>query len=49
LEIRANEDDLRTYIQVQIEEQALLRSHIKDDPSLKDTIINTIIEKANGM
>lgn len=49
LEIRANEDDMRTYLQVRIEEQALLRSHIKDDPSLKDTIINTIINKANGM
>lgn len=49
LEIRANDDDLRTYLQVRIEERALLRSHIKEDPSLKDTIINTIIEKANGM
>lgn len=49
LEIRANEDDLRTYLQVRTEEQALLRTHIKDEPKLKDTIINTIIDKADGM
>lgn len=49
LEIRANDEDVATYLQLRIEEQALLRSHIKADPNLKDTIIDTIIDKANGM
>lgn len=49
LEIRAHDEDVRTYLQVRVEEQALLRSHIMDDPSLKDTIIDNIIDKANGM
>ena len=49
LEIRAHDEDIRTYLQVRIQEQALLRSHIKEDPSLRDTIIDTIIAKASGM
>lgn len=49
LEIRANDEDLRTYLQARIEDQALMSSHCKEDPSLKDAVISNIIDKANGM
>lgn len=49
LEIRAHDEDIRTALTGRIEEEPLLRSHIGDDPSLKDRILETIIRKTNGM
>jgi hypothetical protein len=49
LEIRASDMDVRVYLEDRIEKERRLKQHIQADPSLRNTIIDTIVEKAQGM
>jgi hypothetical protein len=49
LEIHASDEDIKRYLEAQIERQPQLARHIKADPTLRDAILNNIIKKANGM
>jgi hypothetical protein len=49
IEIRASDKDIRRYLGGRIEEERRLLRHIKADPTLQGTIINTIAGKAKGM
>ncbi len=49
LEISAHEDDMRRHLAARIASESLLMRHIAADPSLRDTIITKVIEKAGGM
>ncbi|KAF8244499.1 hypothetical protein K440DRAFT_558746, partial [Wilcoxina mikolae CBS 423.85] len=49
VEIHASEKDVRRYLEGRIERESRLVRHVKADPGLKETIINTIVEKAKGM
>jgi hypothetical protein len=49
MEIRASDADVRMYLQNQIEKEGRLKLHIQADPSLRNTIIDTIIKKSQGM
>lgn len=49
LEIRANDKDLRSYLRSRIEGQPQIKRYIQKDGTLQDTILDTIVEKANGM
>jgi hypothetical protein len=49
LEIRANDEDIRSYLKSRIEGQPQLARHIEKDPTLRGEILDTIVEKANGM
>jgi hypothetical protein len=49
IEILANDEDVRKYVEGRIETERRLSRHIKADPTLQDTIISTIVEKAKGM
>ena len=48
LEISAHENDMRRHLAARIANESLLMGHIAADPSLRDTIIRKIIEKAQG-
>ena len=49
LEIRANDEDVRKYLECRSVSVPQLVRHIKKDPTLQATIINAIVEKAKGM
>jgi len=49
LEIRASDADVKDYLNARIEQDPQLARHIKADPTLRYTILNTIIQKTNGM
>jgi hypothetical protein len=49
LEIRANDEDVRSYLKSRIEGQPQLARHIEKDATLQDAILDTIVKKANGM
>lgn len=49
LEIRANDEDVRSYLKSQIEGQPQLVRHIEKDAALEDAILDTIVKMANGM
>ncbi len=49
LEISAHENDICRHLAARIANESLLMGHIAADPSLRDTIITKIIEKARGM
>jgi len=49
VEIQASNEDVRKYLEGRIERESRLRCHVKADPALQDRIINTIVEKAQGM
>ena len=46
---RASDEDIKNYLMRQIEGQPQLLRHIKVDPTLQNAILNTIVQKANGM
>ena len=48
-DIHASDEDIKRYLEAQIERQPQLVRHIKADPNLRDAILNNIIQKANGM
>jgi ankyrin repeat domain-containing protein 50 len=49
LEIRAHNEDIATYLTERLQEESRLKRYIEKDPSLSDDIINTILDKAEGM
>ena len=49
VEIRASDEDIRRYLEGRIEREGRLVRHVEADPALQETIINTIVEKAEGM
>jgi len=49
LEIRASDMDVRTYLEDRIERESRLKRLVQEDPSLRNTIIDTIVEKVQGM
>ena len=49
LEISAHVDDVRRHVAARIANEPLLMKHIAADPSLHDTIISNITERAQGM
>jgi hypothetical protein len=49
LEIRASDEDVRRYVTDRIKRERRLARHVEEDPSLKETIINGVAEKAQGM
>jgi hypothetical protein len=49
VEIRASDDDIRRYIESRIERERRLLRHVQADPGMRETIINTIVEKAKVM
>ena len=48
LEILANDEDVRRYLEGRIE-SGRLKLHVRADPTLRDVIISTLVEKARGM
>ena len=49
LEISALDEDIRKYIETRIKTQPQLIHHIKVDPTIRGTILDTIVQKADGM
>jgi len=49
LEIRASDEDVRRYVKDRIEQDRRLQTNISADPSLRETVIDSIVKKANGM
>ncbi|EAQ83576.1 hypothetical protein CHGG_09980 [Chaetomium globosum CBS 148.51] len=49
LEISAHSEDIRIYLDSQIQQQAGLSRHVRADPSLKEEIIDAIVEEFHGM
>jgi hypothetical protein len=49
LEIRANNEDVVLYLEGQIQQEARLQRHIKDEPSLHSHIVAAIVESVEGM
>ena len=49
LEVIASDHDIRRFLAGQIEEEGRLKRLVKADPTLRETIINTIVEKVKGM
>jgi hypothetical protein len=49
VEIRASDEDVRRYLENRIKREHRLASHVEADPTLKETIINTIAEKTKGI
>lgn len=49
LDIQASPEDITRYLSNRVRKEVRLQRHIAADPSLEATIINTIVEKANGM
>ena len=49
LEIRASDADVRTYLEGRIERADRLERHVQADPTLRNTILDTIVKKVEGM
>lgn len=49
VEIRASNEDVARYLGGRIGREHRLVRHVRADPALQKTIINTIVEKAKGM
>jgi len=49
IEIRATNEDLKLYLEENMQNGGRLQSHITKDPLLKDKIVETVIKKAQGM
>jgi len=49
LDIRANTQDLRRYIQGRISREPRLAGHVKGDPTLQDYIVKKVLENVRGM
>lgn len=49
LELSAHSQDIRIFLESQIEKGYRLSRHVRADPSLQDEIINAIIEESQGM
>jgi hypothetical protein len=49
LDITANNDDVRKYIVERIPHENRLARHVKKDPTLEESIVNSIVGKVKGM
>jgi ankyrin repeat domain-containing protein 50 len=49
LEIRAIDEDVRSYLIARIEEEPRLSQYTKVDPALRNDILDNIVQKAGGM
>jgi hypothetical protein len=49
LEVRANDADVRTYLERRIKREERLARHVEADPALRHTILETIMKKVKGM
>ena len=49
VDIRANDDDMRKYLEAQTEKEDQLQKHFRKDPNLRTSIIETIMQKAQEM
>ncbi|KAI9778250.1 MAG: hypothetical protein M1839_008274 [Geoglossum umbratile] len=49
VEIRARDEDVEKHLESRIGRESRLTSYVKRDPSLRGTIISTIVKKARGM
>ena len=49
LEIRASDSDIKRYLESEIDKERKTESHFKTNPSLRDLLINIILQKAEGM
>jgi hypothetical protein len=49
LEIRANDADVRKYLEKQIQRGLGLRRHVQADPSLEEPILDKVVNSAQGM
>jgi hypothetical protein len=49
LDIVARDNDVRRYIETRIDHEDLLARHVKANPSLKNEIINKVVDSAKGM
>lgn len=49
LELSAQSQDIRIYLESQIKQKYRLSRHVHTDPSLQEEIINSIIEESRGM
>ncbi|KAI0425854.1 hypothetical protein F5Y09DRAFT_320665 [Xylaria sp. FL1042] len=49
LQIEAQAEDIRMFLDSEVQRQQRLSRHIKADPSLKEDIMNTVTEESQGM
>lgn len=49
LEIRASDADVKTYLEGHIEREERLKRHVQADPALRNTILDTIVKKVEGV
>jgi hypothetical protein len=49
LDIRADDQDVRMYVKGRIPREKRLARHIKKDPNLGETLVETIVKSAKGM
>lgn len=49
LEVLARDTDVRTYLEQRIARTPRLKRHVDKDPTLREAITNTIIERSKGM
>lgn len=49
LQVLAHDTDVRTYLEQRIARTPRLKRHVDKDPTLREGITNTIIEKSKGM
>lgn len=47
--ISAREEDVKMFLEAQVQQQHRLQRHIKADPTLKDDIIQAIVRESQGM
>ncbi len=49
IEIKPNDDDIKTYLEQQLTNWESLKCHLKKDPCLQHTIVDIIVTKARGI
>jgi xanthine/CO dehydrogenase XdhC/CoxF family maturation factor len=49
IEIFARAEDMRLFLEAQMQNQSRLARHIRADPGLREEIVTTVIEEARGM
>ena len=49
LEICASDTDVRIYLEDRIQKESRLKRHVQADPSLRKSIVDTIVQKVQGM
>ena len=49
LDIRADDSDVRLYVEGRIPHEKRLARHVRKDPTLSETLVGTIVNSARGM